>query len=302
MSLVFTTGIRSSELNTDAEYLLFVEGEKDSDKSIDPIILGQLFENDGNEGIRIKPLRSSSQIQGAAKSLSNHFKKYYFLIDRDYLDDDAVEKTWKKFLTGEENNLLIWRRKAIENYFIDPDYLKCYTHINHNKIDILKKEILNCANQYLFMNIANHVIMSMNRKIGEARIDRFDSLTASFSDVESSIEKIKKEISSKKSKNIVENAVSDTEIKRLFNEFHNRMTDGEDTVEFGKGEWMNLMDGKPIFNTIINNKNYFDVPKEDIQGDFGFRDAILKDLVKKGDADLPEDFVELRNLINKRMQ
>ena len=109
-------GIRSEEVRHHGQHVLFVEGDKGS---VDPEVLNKLFSNK----ISIEPLGPSSSVKSVAKALQTYHPTYYFLIDRDHYDDSFVEKCWDDFPDPKTNNLLIWRRREIENYFLDPDYL-----------------------------------------------------------------------------------------------------------------------------------------------------------------------------------
>lgn len=112
-----TTGIRAEEVRLQGQHVLFVEG-RDKD-SVDPKVLNTLFSG----GLRIEPLGPSFSVRSVAEALHPHHPTYYFLIDRDHHEHDFVEGCWKNFPDPDTNNLLVWRRREIENYFLEPRYL-----------------------------------------------------------------------------------------------------------------------------------------------------------------------------------
>lgn len=111
------TNIRPEEVRHKSQHVLFVEGS-DID-SVDPTVLSELF----NNILTVKPLGASFHIKSAAEALYTHHPTYYFLIDRDHHDEKIVDEYWSTFPDPEKCNLLIWRRREIENYFLDPEYL-----------------------------------------------------------------------------------------------------------------------------------------------------------------------------------
>ena len=52
-----------------------------------------------------------------------HHPTYYFLIDRDHHDIDFINRSWYNFPDPNTHNLLIWRKREIENYFLEPNWL-----------------------------------------------------------------------------------------------------------------------------------------------------------------------------------
>ncbi len=296
----FTPILDPDSANQRANYVLFIEGDRDSDKSIDPTVLRGLFEKDRNYGIEVEKLGSSFYIENVAKSLFEYHSTYYFLIDRDHRKKSEVEESWENFPNEETNNLLIWNRREIENYFIDPDYLKHSKY--YKKGSDLKKKIENCANERLFMDIANYVIVSIREETKKKWITKFTNVK-DFPDCNASLEKLKNAPEFSKRIKDIEKIVSNNEIEKRFEECHQNMTNGKNAVEFGKGQWMDLIQGKPIFNAVINSECFV---VESIEG-IALQGAektkyIVQDLLEQDDKYQPADFIKLRNLINDIMQ
>ena len=105
------------EVRFDAGHVLFVEGR--GDDAIDPTVLRVLL----GDQLRIEPLGASISVTSVAEALHQFHPNYYFLVDRDHHDYDFVEQCWSNFPEAGKRNLLVWRRREIENYFLDPDYL-----------------------------------------------------------------------------------------------------------------------------------------------------------------------------------
>lgn len=103
-------GVDAEEVRQAARHTLFVEGS--SDEAIDPQVLDKLL---GDVTIQIKTLGPSSHIRSVAEALHKHHPYYYFLIDRDHHNDIEVERCWERFPDISTCNLLIWRRRELEN-------------------------------------------------------------------------------------------------------------------------------------------------------------------------------------------
>lgn len=124
------TNIRPEEVLHQSQHVSFVEG-KDRN-AVGPKVLNELFEN----GLRIEPLGPSFYIKSFAEALYQHHPTYYFLIDRDHYDDEFIKNCWVSFPNPDKHNLLIWKKREIENYFIDPEYLSNSKYCKVSKDDL----------------------------------------------------------------------------------------------------------------------------------------------------------------------
>ena len=290
------TGIRPEEVRLQRQHVLFVEG---SDKeSVDPKVLNELFSG----GIRIEPLGPSFSVRSVAEALQTYHPTYYFLIDRDHYDDSFIEERWDNFPDSNTNNLLVWRRREIENYFLDPDYLSRskFCRVSQGS---LEKEILQSANDRLFLDVANHVVIHIREELKENWIQKFTN-PEEFSTKEDALRKLQKANEFGLYSNKVQEKVSLTELERRFSEFLERMTGGQKQLSFGVGEWLDLVQGKKVFNRVVNNSACFQVTTADgtaLSGRVKMKE-IVKDLLRKGDAVQPRDFTRLKNLIIARIE
>lgn len=286
-------GIQPEEVTR--RHVLFVEGSDED--SVDPKVLSNLFSNK----ISIEPLGPSFSVKSVAEALQTYHPTYYFLIDRDHYDDSFIEERWDNFPDPNTNNLLVWRRREIENYFLDPDYLSRskFCRVSQGS---LEKEILRSANDRLFLDVANHVVIHIREELKENWIQKFTN-PEEFSTKEDALQKLQKANEFGLYSNKVQEKVSLTELERRFSEFLERMTGGQKPLSFGVGEWLDLVQGKKVFNRVVNSA-CFQVTTADgtaLSGRAKMKE-IVKDLLRKGDAVQPRDFTRLKNLIIARIE
>lgn len=182
-------GARSEEVRRDASLTIFVEGKDEN--SFDPTVIKEIFK----ETIKVRTLGPAYSVKTVADALFQSYPDYCFLIDRDFhYDDDSVNEYWKLFLSKETSNLLIWRRKEIENYFLNPEFLKSSEFYNKEIPDNkLKNKILELANERLYLDVANYVLISIREDIKSYKIKKFNDI-ASFSNDKDALEKLSQEL------------------------------------------------------------------------------------------------------------
>jgi hypothetical protein len=161
--------IRPEEVRHRAQHVLFAEG-KDKN-AVDPKVLGALFDI-GN--IRIEPLGPSFSVRSVAEALYSYHPTYYFLIDRDHHTDEFVEQCWSNFPDPDKNNLLVWRKREIENYFLDPAYLfhSGYCEVSQQEME---NRILAFARTRLYLDAANYVVISIREELKRNWINKFSN-------------------------------------------------------------------------------------------------------------------------------
>ena len=159
------TRIRSEDVRLQGQHILFVEG---SDKeSVDPKVLNELF----SRRVRIEPLGPSFSVGSVAEALQPNHPTYYFLIDRDHYDGSFIDKCWNNFSDPDTNNLLIWRRREIENYFLDPKYLCDRSTVSRYARYVIRSfvawgvlkdaEAKGCYEKLVPMNLADHNLVML---------------------------------------------------------------------------------------------------------------------------------------------
>ena len=286
------TGISSEEVLH--QHVLFVEGNDEN--ALDPTVLKELFE----PPLRIEPLGASFSVKSVAEALHPHHQKYYFLIDRDHHKIDFINRCWHNFPDSNTHNLLIWRRREIENYFLESDYL-VQSQFCQVEEDNLERQILQFAKKRLFLDAANHVIISIREELKENWIEKFSD-SKEFSSKEMALEKLKhaNDNEFKQHRTNIADKVSIEEVERRFCECLEAMTHGQEQLAFGQGDWLDMVQGKSVFRQVINSRS-FQVRTSDgtaLQGREKINE-IVKDLLRKDEQ--PADFVELKRLITRRI-
>ena len=289
-----TTGIRAEQVRLQGQHVLFVEG-RDQD-SVDPKVLNALFSG----GLRIEPLGPSFSVRSVAEALHPHHPTYYFLIDRDHHEHDFVEGCWENFPDPNTDNLLVWRRREIENYFLEPQYLvrSKYCRVSEKR---LGESILYFANQRLFLDIANHVVISIREELKRNWINKFTN-PDEFSTRDNALLKLKTANEFDQHRINVCDKVSTEEVERRFADFLDRMTGGQDEIVFGAGEWLHLIQGKKVLAQVVNSQ-CFQVPTTDGNTLTGREklNEVVKDLLLEDAAVQPDDFMALKDLIDRRV-
>lgn len=288
------TGIRTEEVRLQGQHVLFVEG-KDGN-SVDPKVLDELFDR----SIRIEPLGPSFCVRSVAEALFSNHPTYYFLIDRDHHDSDFINRCWNNFPNPETNNLLVWRRREIENYFLEPEYLHqskfCKVSLNE-----LERKVLRFANERLFIDAANHVVTSIREELKRNWIQTFSN-PAEFSNKEIALQKLKNAKEFDQHRANVDQKVSSDEVERRFHECLDVMTGGQEQLAFGVGDWLQMVQGKKILAQVINS-GCFQVRANDGTPVTGREkiNEVVKDLLQKDSSIQPADFIALKQLIDTRI-
>lgn len=287
------TGIRSEEVRFQGQHVLFIEG---SDNSFDINMLNQLFDME----IKIEPLGASFSLTDVAKSLFKFHPTYYFLIDRDHHKQQYIDECWNNFPDPDKHNLLIWKRREIENYFLEPDYLfqSQYCQVSEETIE---KKILECANNRLFLDVSNHVVTSIREELKQNWIQKFTNPN-DFSSKDVALNKLLFTNEFIAHKDNVQQKVSQNEIKTRFHSVLSQMTDGADNLKFGQGHWLSMIQGKKVLSQVINSR-CFQVKTSDGSNLNGREklNEVIKDLLRKDAAIQPDDFIALKTLIDQRI-
>ncbi len=287
-------GIRAEEVRFQGQHVLFVEGK--DEESVDSKALNELFDN----RIQIETLGPSFYVESVAEALSSYHPTYYFLIDRDHHKDDFVDRCWNNFPNPATRNLLVWRRREIENYFLEPAYLLHSQFCQASQGD-LEEKVLKCANERLFLDAANHVVISIREELKRNWIEKFSN-PADFSTKGKALQRLINANQFGQYRSTVDQTVSADEVEHRFHECVELMTGGQSTLAFGTGEWLCMVQGKKVFAQVINS-GCFSVQAMDgtvLQGREKINE-IVKDLLQKDTSVQPADFVTLKQLIDTRM-
>ena len=92
-------------------------------------------------------------------------------------------------------------------------------------------------------------------------------------------------------------------MERRFEECLEEMTNGNDQLAFGSGDWLDRVRGKKVLSQVINSSGCFQVRATDgtvLKGPEKINE-IVKDLLRNAEY-IPADFIELKGLITKRIE
>lgn len=289
-------GVEAEEVRQAARYILFVEGS--SENAIDPEALGTLLDN---TPIQIKAMGPSSHIRSVAEALHKHYPYYFFLVDRDFHDDNAVERCWQQFPSEDTCNLLIWRRKELENYFLIPEYLAKSQWL-HGSVNELQEHIWNLACERVFLDAANMVIVDCREKMKKKWIEEFSNVgRENFRTKEDALAQLlKKEEFAHKITDDSQKLHPDF-LVQCFEEIVRKLFGGESELTYGKGSWLEMVSGKSLLPTIINRCFRVRARGKSLQGQERLM-AVVKELLRLPLAEQPDDFKVLHRLIAQQVQ
>lgn len=238
------------DIRQSAKHTLFVEGK--TNQAFDPIVMEELLSNNNLGRITVQAIGHCDNVRSAAQALMSHHPSYYFLIDRDDNDDLTVAKSWNSFPDLSQHNLLIWKKRELENYFIEPTYLSNSSFLKTNLND-LKERILNECNQRIFIYAANFTILHLNKKITKKLCYSFSDFNQ-FKCKEDGEQKLEEvlttEIASKK--NEIDEILTIDIVKQIYFEFVQELSGGTLPLQYGYGNWLEQLSGKEIMNNIMN--------------------------------------------------
>jgi len=287
-------GIGPESVRMGAEPIVWVEGEADdgAGPSIDVAVIDRLLLD---TPVTVKGLGKSSGIRATARTMYAYHPHYYFVVDRDHFDDNDVEKTWRGFPDPNQNNLLIWRRRTIENYFLDAPFLDC-SRYRKPGVDI-EAALEDVAGRYVFMDIANAVILEIRERLKADWIRVFRD-PAPFASKDQAYQGLKQRTEWAEKREAAYDLLAETTLSDLFDAAYARFLGTATVPRHGEGQWRDLMAGKPLYNHLVNQA--FDVVNREERVVHGreAQHAVAIDLIASGQC-LPEDFVRFREVIEK---
>lgn len=283
------SGTRAEEARQAAEHRLFVEG---GPESFDRQAVNELLRD---TGIRVDSLGPSYSLKDVADALHPHHPRYYFLIDRDYRDKKTVDRSWAKFPDTKTSNLLIWRRREIENYFMDPDYLARSQYLTCPVAEV-KRCILAAARKRVFLDAANLVIIPLREELKKNWIEIFRTTTG-FATKRDALKKLVGRREFGKMKSEVTRKVAEAELRERFDRMVRELLGGKGALAWGSGRWPEMISGKHVLPTVVNTCfKVRDAAGNALRGNKRMFE-VVKDLMRKPLSEQPRDFRELHRLI-----
>lgn len=282
MSANATRGVSQYRVNRGAGRKLFVEGK------LDEAVMHTLLKG----VLDVAPLNGAESLRRAAKAFRNIEPGYYFLIDRDHLSDDMVEDAWTKFLAG-DSNVVYWRRKEIENYFLEPALLAQSGRIKAGCDEsALQESILVFADSHKYFFAANRAYSRAKAKFYNNGLQDCIPYNDNYIDDEQAVLQALKNINFNEPLDNIRAATEWANIYKLYKEELVKYAGTEDvaTLEWERGEWRNLMPGKRILNLLICNSDCFQ-PGAEVKD-------VIHDLVRaavKAQRPIHEDFDKIHD-------
>ncbi|MBX9720873.1 MAG: hypothetical protein K2X81_05735, partial [Candidatus Obscuribacterales bacterium] len=216
-----------------------------------------------------------------------------FLIDRDHCTDAEVERSWTDFPDPDKHNLLIWKKRQLENYFLDPGYLSKSEFLKTTR-EQLNASLLKHAANRIYLDLANLTITQIREFQKEKWIAQFSN-PAEFESAAIALKKVKECPEIRSRARIIADHLATVET--IFQKFQQKLIDGAVKPVFGKGEWLNLMDGKALYCTIVNECfKVTDADGKELKGKDAQKTLAL-DLLQKGLTEQPKDFQDLHKMV-----
>ena len=287
------TGARPGRIRYRAEHVLFVEGAA---TSRDQPVLETLLRSQ----IRVEPLGGSFSVRNVAEALVPVHPTYYFLIDRDHHDDDFVDFSWSNFPDPDTRNLLVWRQRELENYFLDATYLATSEYCTCDT-DGLRGTILRRCNSRLYLDAANRVITSLREDFKRTWIQHFRNPEEFLDRADTLARLVSREEFSQYGQRVAR-GISNHEIEQRLDERLAHMTGGTYPLQFGRGAWLATIRGKKVLSQVVNACfNVTDRSGAHLDGAASVVE-VMRELVAKDLEDQPADFRALKQLIDARVQ
>lgn len=279
-----------------ARHVLFVEGRPDAapGESFDRTVLATFLA----DVVQVEPLGASFHLRSAAEALHPFHSTYYFLIDRDHHTDEFVETTWRRFPDPASYNLLVWRRRELENYFIDPAYLRRSEHLGVDE-PTLRARIREACQARLYLDVANQVITECREPLKQAWIKHFD---VPFATRDAALAAVRDHHAFPEKRESFTVSTRPEALEARFVSILADYTGGRDPLEYGAGRWLERLRGKPVWTTVANSCfRISDANNRSLQGP---RKALelAKALVRRPLAEQPADLQELRRLLVARVR
>jgi hypothetical protein len=292
-------GRNAEDILQGASHRVFVEGSHDEE--IDPIVIKELLRSNGLAQVDVQPMGGCDNVRSAAQALIRPHPTYYFLIDRDDQDESIVERSWSNFPDLNTHNMLIWRKRELENYFIDPSYIEKSQYLKKGLSGSrLKQRILDACNRRIFLDAANLTLAALKRGIrGDFPCDFGDP--QQFQTVEEGARQLQEYGQFQDIGNSVADFFTKDRINNIYAEFVGELSGGVLPLQYDTGSWLERMSGKEIFRSIANECfKVVAVNGTTLQGKEQNKE-IAKDLLALPLTEQPEDFQQLFALLEKRV-
>jgi hypothetical protein len=287
-----TPRLPASAANQAANHILYVEG---NDNSLDVTVLGELL----GSMMRVRPLGNCHSLKAVARALFPYNKDWWFIIDRDHHDDEAVEKTWRDFPDPNQHNLLIWRRKELENYLLEPAWLTQSRYIlaGHDEAT-LRQMLCKAAYGRLWLESANLVLRALREEVKGAQTNLLTRGAVTVDDEAHALDAMRTSTMLSTLKNAADVDLSDQALAGRLEAEVQRLSGGALPLQWGVGRWRDLMPGKELIHELLPAFVVKDTTGRRLQGPLAL-DVLARDLFKNHRDGAPSDLQTLRKTLSK---
>lgn len=290
------TRVSSAQVLRAAGNVVFVEGGDDD--AFDPTVIRELLKANGLR-MEVRALGTCDNVVEAAKAMVWKHPTYYFVADRDGRDQAFVEHSWAHFPADDTSNLIFWRKRELENYFIAPDYLRSSQFLKTSEDD-LRKRLLKEANRRFYLEAANLVLLKIRSAVVTPPTAWFTQVEK-FKSREDALQELVTSPALEERGDAIRDLLKTENRETLLDETLAMLSGGKAELEYGAGEWLNLMSGKQIFHAIAGQVfRVTDASGKILQG-LEQNNEVARDLLKHPLADQPDDFQQLVALLQNKV-
>ena len=195
----------------------------------------------------------------------------------------------------------MWRRREIENYFLEPPFLVKSAYC-YDSGTALEATLVEAAQERVFLDVANSVISSVRGEQKRTWINHFSN-PAEFASREAAVEQLISQEAFVERSEQVSAMLLKEELTKRFEESLAAMTGGGETLTYGTGQWVAMIRGKKVLPRLLNSRGFqvIDARDQRLTGR-KMQEEIVRELIKNNVDSLPEDLVKLQKLIQKRLE
>jgi hypothetical protein len=290
------TGVSADQARQTAQHRVFVEGN--NDEAIDPVVIRELLTTNGLTQVDAHAMGHCDNVRSAAEALIRQHPSYYFLIDRDDQSSATVEATWDNFPDPATHNLLIWRKRELENYFIDPDFL-CNSDYLHVSKQVLSERIRSECQRRVFLDSANLVLCAMHREVRRPFAQHFGN-PVDFTNEAEGLQQLENLQALPERCGTIRLEFGRPKLRRQYRAFVRELSGSQFPLQYGTGKWLDRISGKEVFRAVAGSCFRVRSASRTVLQGKDQHNEIAKNLLRKPLAIQPTDFRQLVTLLTAR--
>ena len=294
----FQRGVDATQVLLGSKHKVFVEGS--SDEKIDPVVISELLKENGLPQIEVRSMGGCDNVRSAAQALIHDHPSYYFLNDRDDQHQDIVEASWSNFPNPDTHNMLIWHKRELENFFIDPDYI-CKSKWLKVTPNTLRQRIIKEFNRRIFLDAANLTLSALKRSIRIQFAPDFSNL-AQFMTKADGARILDESPELEEKRNSFTTIFEKNKVNKIYSDFVLELSGGNLPLQYGSGNWIERMSGKEVFRSIAGSCFRVEAADGTILQGKEQNKQIVKQLLELPLNQQPHDFQLLVSLLENRIK